>query len=245
MRKSHFWKDILVSAQISVINSHGTQGRIEVNDLPDRCPWCYMGCQPKYNGGFLFDDSQQYDQLAQLVFQCPLKRCRKFFIVDYAEARILPAPRGVFIAIADWPKIYQFIEQPEAIKKISQSFCKIINQAMEAELHQLDYIAGPGYRKALEFLVKDYLISQEPANKEKVESMPLGEAIKQIADTPIKECSTRAAWLGNDETHYRRQWTNQDINDLKVLIKMTTNWIENKLLTQHYVGSMPSQSVTK
>ena len=48
----------------------------------------------------------------------------------------------------------------------------------------------------------------------------------------------RAVWLGNDETHYVRKWEDKDISDLKRLIKLTVNWIENNLLTQDYMSTM-------
>ena len=36
-------------------------------------------------------------------------------------------------------------------------FLTIYNQSLSAEDNNLDQIAGIGYRKALEFLIKDYL----------------------------------------------------------------------------------------
>lgn len=47
-----------------------------------------------------------------------------------------------------------------------------------------------------------------------------------------------AVWLGNDETHYYRRWEDKDINDLKLLIKLTANWIEIKELTKNYSEDM-------
>jgi hypothetical protein len=48
----------------------------------------------------------------------------------------------------------------------------------------------------------------------------------------------RATWLGNDETHYVRKWEDKDINDLKILIKVTLHWIEMELLTEQYKTEM-------
>jgi hypothetical protein len=49
----------------------------------------------------------------------------------------------------------------------------------------------------------------------------------------------RAAWLGNDETHYVRKWEDHDLEDLKSLIKVTGNWIEMEAITKKYIGDMP------
>lgn len=42
------------------------------------------------------------------------------------------------------------------IQEISPSFVKIYNQALAAEELNLSEIAGMGYRKSLEFLIKDF-----------------------------------------------------------------------------------------
>jgi hypothetical protein len=59
-----------------------------------------------------------------------------------------------------------------------------------------------------------------------------------VEDANVKECARRAAWLGNDETHYERRWTDKDVTDLKRLITLSANWIENVLLTRKYVKEM-------
>jgi len=48
----------------------------------------------------------------------------------------------------------------------------------------------------------------------------------------------RATWLGNDETHYLRKWESKDINDLKTLLQLTINSIENQLLAKAYESDM-------
>ena len=62
-----------------------------------------------------------------------------------------------------------------------------------------------------------------------------------VSDGNVKTCATRATWLANNETHYERIWTDHDIEDLKVLIRLTQNWIDNELLTAHYVAEMNSK----
>ncbi len=65
----------------------------------------------------------------------------------------------------------------------------------------------------------------------------LGPCItKFVGDVNIKECAKRSAWLGNDETHYTREWETKDIGDLKVLVRLTVNWIENSTLTKKYIN---------
>jgi len=53
-----------------------------------------------------------------------------------------------------------------------------------------------------------------------------------------KSVAERATWLGNDETHYYRKWENKDISDLKALLRLTINAIENQLLAESYENEM-------
>lgn len=50
----------------------------------------------------------------------------------------------------------------QEIKDLSPNFVKIYHQAEQAENTGLSDICGLGYRKALEFLVKDYAIAFNP-----------------------------------------------------------------------------------
>ena len=68
----------------------------------------------------------------------------------------------------------------------------------------------------------------------------LSTCIAKYVDSPqVRLCAQRAAWLGNDETHYVRKWIDKDINNLKELITLTINWIHSSILTKKYVSDMP------
>jgi len=104
----------------------------------------------------------------------------------------------------------------------------------------LTEIAGLGYRKALEFLTKDYAIHKNPDDKEKIEKQWLMPCLKEYyAGTNTLECAKRAVWLGNDEAHYTRKWEDKDVEDLKVLIQLTVSYIQTELLAEEYIQSMP------
>jgi hypothetical protein len=132
---------------------------------------------------------------------------------------------------------------PEEINSISPSFSEIYNQASFAEAANLDKISGVGYRKALEFLIKDYCIVLNPDKEKEIKTTFLGRIIGNfVSDPNIKACAERAAWLGNDETHYVRKWQDKDINDLKELIRLTMQWIKNDIRTRKHIEEMPKKS---
>lgn len=68
-------------------------------------------------------------------------------------------------------------------------------------------ICGVGYRKSLEYLVKGYIISEHPTEEDTVKGIhSIQRCINDyIDDSDIQEMAERAAWLGNDETHYVRK----------------------------------------
>jgi len=138
------------------------------------------------------------------------------------------------------PQNHQPREFSEHITAVSADFMKIFNQSQVAEKLGLSEIAGPGYRKSLEFLIKDYSISKKPEASDDIKQKLLSKVIKDyVTDTKIKSTASRAAWLGNDETHYYRKWEDKDIKDLKILIELTVRWIESEELTRIYVEDMP------
>ena len=92
----------------------------------------------------------------------------------------------------------------------------------------------------MEFLIKEYLINQEPGNREVIEKKMLYPCIKDhVSDLRIKTVAERAVWLGNDETHYVRKWEGKNMEDLKRLIDLVVHWIEAEELTKAFELEMP------
>lgn len=132
-------------------------------------------------------------------------------------------------------------EFTDTIKSISPKFISIYEQTLIAENEKLSEIIGPGFRKALEFLIKDYVTKLNPKDEDEVKKKFLGKVIKKwVKNRKIEEAASRATWLGNDETHYTRKWLDKDVNDLKKLIDMVVYWIQGEELHREYVESMPS-----
>jgi len=178
----------------------------------------------------LFGDS------LEVVFLCPNHECDELFIAYY-EFR---SWSGEYVLVDLRPREIQNLAFSPSLQELSKEYCEIFEEAHKAEQLGLKKVCGVGYRKALEFLIKDYLIAQEPENREAIESDPLGACIeRRVSDPRVKEIARRAVWLGNDETHYKRTWIDKDIDDLKSLIRLTVHWIEAELLTNETLQSMP------
>lgn len=164
--------------------------------------------------------------------------CERLYMTEFLNVGLKDRPTWRFLGMLPVPTSTTTFE-PE-VEEVSPTFVKIYNQAELAELHQLDEIAGPGYRKALEFLVKDYANLRHPNQAEEIRKATLNTVIqKYLKEDRIKRNAERAAWLGNDETHYYRHWENQDIADLKRLVKLTAAFIHLDFLSESYEAEMP------
>jgi hypothetical protein len=220
----------------------GDKREIFFDYYPDLCPVCHFSAKIERDAvGHLFPEDHHR---LQIIFTCPRLTCGSYFIVQYAARSELGRPTTIgnrYFQERIFPNIPKSLDIPEQVAKVSPRFVTIANQANAAEVHSLDDVAGMAYRKALEFLIKDYCIKCHADKESEIRKAPLMQCINAyVSDSNVKKCAIRAAWLGNDETHYDRIWTNHDIKDLKLLIKLTQSWIDTELLTSHYVNEMDS-----
>jgi hypothetical protein len=123
------------------------------------------------------------------------------------------------------------------INSISPKFQLIYNQALSSERIQLDELSGMGYRKAFEFLLKDYLIYQEKiTQKEAQEIFKLQICVEKLNENYVLHKLTKyTSYLGNDFSHYYRKWINKEVSDLKEMINILVDWIDT---TESHIEKM-------
>lgn len=212
----------------------GGTDNIRLANIPDICPRCHRSVHPKHVWSSLLRELS----LCQIVFRCTHQKCQELFIATYRQlSKSVGRQEYGLACIAPWSA--RQTEFPTTIQDVSPAFVEIYNQAIVAETQDLSQLVGIGLRKSLEFLIKDFAASEHPDQEAQIRATPLGACIIQfVSDANVKECAKRAAWLGNDETHYTRKWETRDVNDLKLLVKLTVNWIDNSLLTKKYIAEM-------
>ena len=186
--------------------------------IPDVCPVCHQGTQPHELSFNTYEDQGR----AYAVFSLCCTRCPQPFMVWFPlEASDSPSYFYKVFPLKTKTKVFD-----DSINELSPRFVKIYNEAFSAEQSGLSEICGAGYRKALEVLIKDYLIAKDPDNAEKYKSTLLSQCINSpLIHDSIKTTASRAAWFGNDQTHYEKKFENKDINDLKTAIEATQYWI--------------------
>lgn len=222
---------------ISGSNAQGRTAAMQYDKLPDTCPLCHQGIVPRVVGTVLVGKPRNGD--FHLILQCSKIECQAAFIgiYKYGSGRV---SHDYYELYGVRPKIPRPVSYSEPITTLSPTFVEIYNQAISAEAFELEQLVGIGLRKALEFLIKDFAIKKNPEKDADIRKAFLGNVIRDfIDDQNVQKAASRATWLANDETHYTRRWENKDISDLKVLVKLTVNWIENVLLTEKYIEEMP------
>ena len=208
---------------LKFIQPQNMNSKVYFEDISS-CPICNSKISPIYLSG----QSHFNKNTFSLYCECP--SCGKPFVAYFSVLCFETFNnKGNYIA-----KSLEYLaptfpchkEFDEHISSLSPNFVETYNQSLSAEVYNLNQIAGMGYRKALEFLIKDYCIYKNPPDNEKIVKMLLGNCINTyIEDINIKNLAKVSAWLGNDETHYIRKFEDRDITDLKRFIDTTVYFI--------------------
>lgn len=235
-----------------VIKTEFMSGRsapgVVVGRYPNVCPVCNNACVPVFKYG-MTDDTRPQPWVLQAVYLCPNNACGCLFFAWY---EVCDGP-VVFdsktyqgnLQLTDVIPKYQVTRTfGEAVEQLSPEFCNTYRQAETAENNGLRLLCGIGYRRVLQFLVKDFIVKHVVASDvdevERIKQAFLGTCIRRYIDDPrIRAVAERAVWRGNDEAHYVRRWEDKDLDDLKRLINMTVNWVELVLESAAYQKTMP------
>ncbi|WP_117161326.1 DUF4145 domain-containing protein [Paraliobacillus sp. X-1268] len=177
-----------------------------------------------------FETNGRHDNYQGIaLFSCPLCGSTSVHFMNYwgGEVDYLSS----FETIP--PLEVEHLELSWTIQVKFPSFCKIYSQSEKAEMENLDQIAGMGYRKALEFLVTDYLIAYPVEGVKsdwlKDPKTTLGNKISKIPNQRIQKLAKAISFIGNDETHYTRQHPEHDINSIKAFVRVLISEIQNEV----------------
>ena len=206
---------------------------------PSTCPHCHNGIEPRQLHQYS-DKGPEKTFVNYSLWKCTFRECGRLFVAVYV---LHGQGRHSFKGFLDGSPIGP--HWPESIQKIESKFMATYMQAMQAECLGLDEISGMGYRKAIEYLVKDYVIYKNSALRGQIEDTLLAKVISEnftdAQESDLKELLQRATWLGNDMTHYLKYHENFDINDLKELIKLVMDEIHSIEQKRHYIANIQSK----
>lgn len=192
---------------------------------PEWCPHGGRNTSPTVISTSNSDNSSSSDKVGYFArtYRCSYSDCKKYFVIEYAYD--FESQSSSILEYSYRPPIK--VDLPQNIEKISPMFVEIYGQSTIAEIEKLEQVAGVGYRKSAEFLIKDYAIRKNSTLEDTIKTQPLGQVISNhLKDFPkIQTLAKAIAWIGNDETHYIRKHDEKDIQDLKKFILATSQFI--------------------
>jgi len=209
---------------------------------PSECPICKHAIKPEtlFKKDFIDDTDKWF-----LSFTYLCRHCFQTFIALHECHLVNNAQQGrKYTSTLKHISPNSFVEKTfsEELTELSPAFVKIYNQALAAQTSSLDEIAGLGYRKAVEFLVKDYCISKNADKGDEIKKTWLTDCIsKYIFDERIKTLATRIVWLGNDAAHYVRKFEEHDITTMKSFINALINYIESEVILGDAEAMLPKK----
>ncbi|HAO61566.1 MAG TPA: hypothetical protein DCQ90_06520 [Erysipelotrichaceae bacterium] len=193
---------------------------------PNICPICKHAISP-----VLISISINSATEATAFYFCTA--CKKSFISLFTYIKNTSTGYNHFTQYTGHaPQSFSARKFDKVISDLSARFSITYNQALHAESIGLFEVAGPGYRKSLEILVKDYAIIKHPEDKIKITgtNYTLSQCINDyIKDNRIKSPSIAATWLGNDATHYTKKHEDKELSDLKHFIDTVVYFIQYDL----------------
>lgn len=210
---------------------------------PNVCPHCHITIKAKFISHLLSRDTDEQECYITM-WECTNSSCLKVFVVlyklgnsEFEFSRYLNGlPKG-----PNWPKPITELTSgdiDEEGKPIQSKFIKTYLQSLVAENSGLDELAGMGYRKSIEYLVKDWAIQSKPEDIEIIKSKWLGQNITDYFAGDLKDILERATWLGNDQSHYNKLFDDYNLEDLKELIGLIMVELDRQFKMAHYIQNI-------
>lgn len=209
-------------------------------DEPNICPHCHVVNEPEYRHSESTTDMNNERQMIT-IWRCTNRDCGRKFPALYHHTggnqfdfiRFLNGlPKG-----PDWPTPILNLKsgnKEDLEQELQSRFIETYLQSLTAENDGLDEIAGMGFRKSVEYLVKDWAIQSNPQDSEKINGLWLSAVINEYYEGDLKGILERATWLGNDQAHYNKLFEEYDISVLKELIELIMVELDRQYKLNHY-----------
>lgn len=207
-------------AEIYFNDSSSINGYYLDIETPNHCPQCHTKIYPVVIGHSDITETETFP-IFTVIFLCP--SCKNHFVETYNKIK------DKTFSIGYKPSNTIDEEVPTKIKEFFPRFYNIYCQALTAETYGLEELIGIGFRKSIEFLIKDFLIKTTDIPEDNITKMTLQKAINEITDVRIRTLATKTYWLGNDETHYVKKHTDRDYKDMKKFIRVLYSYIDFEL----------------
>lgn len=200
--------------------------------IPSHCPCCNSTGDFRLLSAYYLKAGTVYNtDVGSMYAMFFCQGCEECFIAYYNVEIRIPhyESTGSLVSLAPRKHQSKTIFSDE-INNLSPNFVKIYHQSEKAEYDGLDEICGMGYRKALEFLIKDFAILIHPDQVDKIAKSNLSQCLADYIDNEkVQNLAKASTWLGNDETHYIRKHEEYGIENFKLFLQATVAAIDLSL----------------
>ena len=198
-------------------------------DVPLYCPYCGKAVEFKETGSTdIFFKNNHYFYLKILYSKC----CEKYSSALYLLKRqnqssdeislisFYPNSRGKYFS--------------KYIQDLSPDCIRLYNDSSFAFDNNMNDLAGMGYRKSLEYLVKDYAITELKKPEQEVSKKKLYNAIEEyLPNNMLINAADVVRILGNDKTHFQEKFQEYDVQVIKEYLDILIDQITILLKLSH------------
>lgn len=198
---------------------------LEVNN---ECPICHVVIYPKLLKVFPVSDQSLEDFIG--LYLC--KNCNKIFSVLYENAAYNQYGNNLYACDSEYTPFQPKIQSLPGEFNIPafDKFRNAYRSASLAETYAINGLIETGYRRALEFLIRDYFCYIDEKHIEENSNLPFSKLIEKIEDNTIKELAQKIQWIGNDGAHYINFHTDRNYTDMKKFLNIVIAEIQKQLI---------------
>lgn len=198
-------------------------------NVADECPLCHYALDMSNDKWRNFHDISSMTQEEFNIISVHIcSHCHDGFVIMHHMK--IHKDKCVEKSQSVYPTTVNDLQIDKDIQQISPKFYKIYNQCLIAKNNGLNQIYGMGFRKALETLVTDFAIKQNPTERDKILKMTLHKRIETYFKNSDEKTSLMACkYLGNNETHYTNYNTDEDLQLFEDLIEDTLYYIHREI----------------
>lgn len=219
------------------LNCPGFKDRCFEVSVENVCPVCNYAIDMEAEQGINYHDLHSVDQKQFNIIsihRCP--HCNQGFVVQHKMVA-QEQDNGVYgvtikyveTSQSTFPAKSSYKDIKEDIRKISPKFYDVYKQSLIAKNSGLNELYGMGFRKAIEYLVKDFAISENPNKRSSIEASSLHSCIENyFKNSDARTALLACKWLGNNETHYVNSNDSDDVSLLENLIEDTLYYIHRE-----------------
>ncbi|MGH1783620.1 hypothetical protein ABE872_09970 [Enterococcus gallinarum] len=218
----------------------GTSSSTVDLDIDEYCPHCGKPGSHILCDAVASDLFSIVNNSVALFLKCSISECSKYHVQEFPFKKSHSQSSAIEAVYPRIPYTYRVkLENnlPELVNNTFPAFKEIYEQSLEAEAQGLNQISGIGYRKSIEFLIKEYVIHQSPDSADEVKKKFLGKVISDnLKEFPkIQTLAKAAVWIGNDETHFVRVHDDKDIQDMKDFLTAAALFISAELKVEEAI----------